>query len=309
MTGQELVNTVVARRGSTRFGVTGSWNNGNPTNDWGQCTAVPHDGELVLFGRVLTLGHAYQMIYNAPDDQYHKLFGDVEILPGDMVFQRQDPVLQTDWPGHTFMASGRSLPGQWIPGYSQNYPTGYPPHYRSFPRNGLIGVLRAKVLQSAGMATISDARLQQLLSLATFAGDQTYFALQMHVPEPGANSGRIGGSWNDLYNAIVSGSREAHDALQEMLVDMYDYGLGRKFLGRPINLALEIEPRINSLIARQATLRDHWRNIKNSPEGVAWQKTLAAALAGSDVVALQKLQTAKELAALARQPIDKISNL
>lgn len=302
MTGSELASTVVQRRGSTRFGVTGSWNGGNPTADWGQCTAVPHDIEIVLFGRVLTFGNGKDMFPNAPAAQYHKLAGNVEILPGDIVVQGGDPVLGTDYRyGHAFMATQRSVPGQAITGYSQNYPTGYPPHFRTFPRNGLIGALRAKVLQSEGGASVDPARIQQLLEMATFAGDQTYYALDMHVPEPGANSGRIGGTWGQLYAAIVNGGPEARQRVRDHIIDYYVYILGRDRnakAGQPgyINIAAEIDPRVESIIRRESTWGMHRENIKASPEAIARAKTIAAALQGSDVVALQRLETAKQIA-------------
>lgn len=313
MTGSELVGSVVQRRGSAKFGVTGSYNGGNPTGDWGQCTAVPHDVELVLFGRVLTLGNAVNMFDNAPDAQYSKLRGNVDIQPGDIVVQGGDPVLMTDPRyGHIFLASQHSGVGQAITGYSQNYPTGYPPHFRTFPRNGLIGVLRAKVLSSGGGTSVDPARIQQLLEFATFGLDEAYFALDMHVPEPGANTGRIGGSASQGYNAILSAGTEARDKARAHLIDYYNYILGRKFTGIPINIALEIDPRVDSILGRRSTWGMHRENIKASPEAIAFAKTVEAALKGSDVVALQKLTTAKEIAAQSKvtidQALDQVSN-
>jgi hypothetical protein len=304
MTGQELANTIVQRRGSTRFGVTGSWNGGNPTNDWGQCTAVPHDVEIVLFGRVLTYGHAKDMFNNAPVGQYHKLAGNVEILPGDIVVQGGDPVLGTDYRyGHIFMATQRSVPGQGITGYSQNYPTGREPHYRTFPRNGLIGALRAKVLSSGGGVTVDP----QLAIKSEYLGMLLYLHFLQRPGSRDENRLRMHLGGHETY-AAVAYDPAVRERLTAMLVDFYNRLLGRKYLGVPINIALEIKPRVDSIIAGQSAPYQHFVNIATSPEAIAWENTLQSGLKGTDAVALQKLSTAKELAKQGKVPLDKIIN-
>ena len=307
MTGTELATTIIQRRGSAKFGVTG---NAPGVNDFGQCTAVQHDMEVVLFGGPKTFGNAVDMFANGSSGLYYKLAGNVQIEPGDAVFQGGDKVLGTDPRyGHTFMSTQRSAPGQPIWGYSQNYPTNYPPYLRQFPRNGLIGVLRAKVLQSGqGGSVPSDT---DLVYREMFA-EACYLYGPGRVPDRGERRMRMDATAPSVWNDVVMGP-ESRGKIGQMLVADYNYILGRAF--KPnigINFAVEIAPRVESIVNRQTAYADHKKQIWDSQECIDWQAQVKAALSGqpvSDPAIAAKLAEAIRLAEEGKLTLDKITKL
>lgn len=106
---------------------------------------------------------------------------------------------------------------------------------------------------------------QQDMAYRTFALDQTYFALGMHVPGPGENSARAqqNASWVDGYNAVLNGGSEARDHLQDYVYRLYRTAFGAD---RPVDFEKEIKPRVERLLNRQTTFYAEQVDITTSPE-------------------------------------------
>lgn len=303
MTGAEAVGRINALHGNRKFGVTGP--------DYGECTAVPHSLQREVLGLPIVYGNAKDIFANGSTEHYYKLAGNVQIEAGDIVVQGGDPVLGTSYLfGHVFVADRPSAPGQPIWGYSQNYPTGREPHYRAFPRNGLIGVLRAKVLSSGGGGPTVDVRYAEDWARV----DYSY--LFQRVPSDAERRLRVNLPWNEAAGAINGAVlNKSEYGLWNLLILMYEKGLGRDRNAKPgqpgyINIDAEIAPRVAQIVAGQNTPLNHFENIVASEEAKAYQDRIKT---GGDPQAAQKLALAKQFAQQLKdgnvESLDKIINL
>lgn len=149
MTGQQAVEALIARRLQTRFGVTGNYNGGRPTGDWGQCTAVPHSLQRDVLGIPIVYGNAVDVWSNAPDKDYEKIPVNGVAKPGDIVVWGQNREIGTTEVGHIAVIE-KELGNGVFQSIDQNWPTGAWTQRCIHSRVGVIGFLRPKVYSGGG---------------------------------------------------------------------------------------------------------------------------------------------------------------
>lgn len=162
MTVQDLISAV----GTVRFGVTGSFNNGNPTQDWGQCTAIAHKWEQML-GLPIVYGDAFDTYDNAPDSLYDKELNTATNAPRPGAIVVWKPNVKTDGgqftlgaAAHTAVVMDFSTP-TLFQSLDQNYPTGSAPRIVTHTYDGVKGWFYPKVLANQTGGNMANVTVSQ----------------------------------------------------------------------------------------------------------------------------------------------------
>lgn len=211
--------------------------------DANQCTAVAHLWERML-GQPIVYGHAANTFANAP---YPK-FTSGQPVPGDVLVWKPSPA--NGYAGHTAVYVG---PGTLS--LDQNYPTGSPCHLQTHNDwNELIGWFRLPGVNSGGSTV--DPR---------YAEDWANIIYQYwggRVPSAGERGLRTGMPWDKARNELAN-AKGIRDGLREFFVNIYHLAFGPN---RPIDVAGEIEPRVQLVIDNKATPADQVKEIMASKE-------------------------------------------